>query len=79
MTVIVVEPGARNRQSGVAGGNECRLLLRRTVVGNLEDVGLEIHPSAHDRLLARRFHIAGEEQTQARGLHHDHQAAVILL
>jgi hypothetical protein len=49
------------------------------MVRNLEDVGLQVHPSAQDRLLTRRFHVAGKQQSQAGDLHHDHQAAVILL
>jgi hypothetical protein len=78
MAVVVVEPGARDRQSGVARGDECRFLLCRSVVRNLQDIGMEIHPCAQDRLLARRFHVTSQQHSQARRVDHDHQTAVIL-
>ena len=45
---------------------------------NLEDIGTKVSASAENRLLAGWFHVAGEQQPQARDGDHDHQALVIL-
>jgi hypothetical protein len=80
MTIVVVEAGARDCNSGMGSGDEFRILLRRTVVRNLDHVGVQIYSCAHNRLLTRRFHITGEQQPYARpSLTMNHQAAVILL
>jgi hypothetical protein len=60
MTIIVVDPGTGDSESSVRGGEKRRLLLGRTVVGNLEDVRAKVRPAGQNRLLARRLNITGE-------------------
>ena len=78
MTIIVIGPGTRDGKTGLRRGEERRILLGRTVVRNLEDIGSKVGLGAQNRLLARRFDVASEQQPEAGDRDHDHQAAVVL-
>src|SRR5215204_6309568 len=78
MTIIVVDPGSGDGESGARGSEERRILLCGTMVGNLEDISTKVHSGGQNRLLARRLYITGEQQPEAPHLDHDHQTAVIL-
>jgi hypothetical protein len=45
----------------------------------LEDIGAEAAPAGHQRLLAGRLHVSGEQQPDACYLNQEDQAAVVLL
>ena len=44
VTVVVVDTSTCDRETGVRRRDEVGILLRRTVVRNLEDVGAQIRP-----------------------------------
>jgi hypothetical protein len=48
-------------RDGRACSDEVGILLRRTVVRNLENVGVQIGPGVDDRLLAGWFDVTGQQ------------------
>ena len=65
VTVVVLGPGTHNGDASLRGRKESRILSRRTVVRNLEDIGVKIHTGAQNRPLAGGFDVTGEQQPQA--------------
>ena len=52
--VVVAEPYPNERDLRMSGGDPSRRLLRRTMMGNLDDVDRAQHPGREHRILGRR-------------------------